>query len=374
RRAADFYRQAVASDSSFGIAWARLAETHALIYGYSSPSPIEAEASRRALDRAERLVPGSPDASRARATYEELVRRDFSSALAAAEAGLTRAPEHSQLMAVAAIEEWRLGNLDKAVARLTRARTIDPRSVYVLNYLGAALFYQRRWSEARRVFDDALSFSPASIGLHAYMAQIHLGEGDLAGARRVLTDVPTAVDRTGLLVNIAMEGASWAFDEADQRRVLSLPPSAFDEDRGVWALVRTQLHHLRGDARMVRVYADSARLAYEAQVSANPGDERLHSSLGLALAYLGRKSQAIAEGEQGLELLPLARDGIWGPRRQLQLARIYVLVGEPEKAMDQLEQLLDFPYVLSRDWVRIDPTFEPLRGHPRFARLLQGPG
>jgi len=61
-----------------------------------------------------------------------------------------------------------------------------------------------------------------------------------------------------------------------------------------------------------------------------------------------------------------------GPYLQHQLARIYLLVGEPEKALDQLEPLLKIPYYLSPDWLRSDPTFDPLRGNPRFERLLQG--
>ena len=57
---------------------------------------------------------------------------------------------------------------------------------------------------------------------------------------------------------------------------------------------------------------------------------------------------------------------------QHQLARIYMLVGEPEKALDQLEPLLRIPYYLSPGWLRIDPTFDPLRSNPRFKKLVEG--
>ena len=53
-----------------------------------------------------------------------------------------------------------------------------------------------------------------------------------------------------------------------------------------------------------------------------------------------------------------------------QLARIYILVGEPEKAINTLEPLLKIPYYLSPAWLRIDPTFDPLRKNPRFQKLV----
>jgi eukaryotic-like serine/threonine-protein kinase len=93
---------------------------------------------------------------------------------------------------------------------------------------------------------------------------------------------------------------------------------------------------------------------------------------GLALAYLGRKAEAIQEGERGVALMPISRDALLGAYVQHQLVRIYLLVGEPEKALDQLEPLLRVPYSLSPGWLRIDPTFAPLKGNPRFERLVNG--
>jgi len=78
------------------------------------------------------------------------------------------------------------------------------------------------------------------------------------------------------------------------------------------------------------------------------------------------------EGERAISLAPASRDGYIGPYLQHLLVRIYVLVGEPEKALDQLEPLLRMPYYLSPGWLKIDPTFAPLRGNSRFERLIAG--
>jgi hypothetical protein len=69
-------------------------------------------------------------------------------------------------------------------------------------------------------------------------------------------------------------------------------------------------------------------------------------------------------------LLPINRDAYIGPYNQSQLVRIYLLAGETDKALDQLEPLLRVPFYLSPGWLRLDPTFRPLRSNPRFQRLL----
>jgi hypothetical protein len=155
-----------------------------------------------------------------------------------------------------------------------------------------------------------------------------------------------------------------------QRQLLMLPPPAFDNDSGTWAIVRAQTYYLRGDQTNARVFAHLAQRIVGEQLRATPDNGQQHITRGLALAYLSRKPEAIREGQRGVALWPVTRDALVGFYIAHQLVRIHLLVGENEGALDQLEKLLKLPGYLSPGRLRIDPTFAPLRTNPRFQRLL----
>jgi tetratricopeptide (TPR) repeat protein len=202
---------------------------------------------------------------------------------------------------------------------------------------------------------------------------VELGQGDLRGARAILRRAPKQVPVEGLAAFLARYwDLGWVLDESQQRLLLSLRPDAFDDNRSSWALHLAEIHALRGDRMEAREFADSAHRALEVQIRMAPDDPQLRALHGVALAYLGRGAEAVAEGRRGATLLPVSRDAVYGAYLQHQLARIYILVNQPEKALDYLEPLLKIPYFLSPGWLRIDPTFAPLRGNPRFERLVQG--
>jgi hypothetical protein len=71
-------------------------------------------------------------------------------------------------------------------------------------------------------------------------------------------------------------------------------------------------------------------------------------------------------------LIPVSENTVNGAYFQHQLARVHILLGQPDKALDKLESLLAMPYYLSPGWLKIDPTFDPLRQHPRFRKLVEG--
>jgi tetratricopeptide (TPR) repeat protein len=266
-----------------------------------------------------------------------------------------------------------LGRWEASLEHLQQAQTLDPRSATIASDLTTILITLRRYPEGRDAADRALALVPGSLINFEWKVAAHLGEGNLAAARALLRSPPAGIEPAALVAYIATYyDLFWVLDDEHQALVLRLGPGQFDNDRGAWGLALAGTHAHRGDQVRARAYADSARIAMEEQLQDAPDDPGLHIYLGTALAYLGRKADAVALAKRGVEMLPISRDAVNGPYFQHQLARIYILVGEPEKALDQLEPLLKIPYYLSPAWLRIDPTFDPLRKHPRFQKLVEG--
>jgi serine/threonine-protein kinase len=232
------------------------------------------------------------------------------------------------------------------------------------------LIWLRRYDEARAATERLLVLAPTNPQSLEARAMVELGTGNLAEARRITKTAAPGVDPDALLAYFTTYwDLGWVLDDADQQRALALGVEPFDGDRANWAIVRAQLYGWRGDSARMRVWGDSAAREFSAQLRDTPDDAQRRGFHGLALAYAGRKAEAIAEGERGVALLPAERDALGAPYQVHLLARIYLLVGEPEKALDLLEQLLARPYYLSPGWLRVDPTFASLRGNPRFERL-----
>ena len=119
---------------------------------------------------------------------------------------------------------------------------------------------------------------------------------------------------------------------------------------------------------------ESALRDLQAEVEARPDDARYRSSLGIAYAALGRKEEAIREGQRATELRPSSQDAIYSLSHRGDLAYIYALVGETDAAIDELDNLLEVPGWFSVSWVQMNPRFDMLRDDPGFQRLLEKHG
>ena len=136
------------------------------------------------------------------------------------------------------------------------------------------------------------------------------------------------------------------------------------------AQLNAQVYGLMQRRNLERAYYDSARSLVSRKLLESPEDPRLHSALGIAYAGLGRKQEAIREGEQAVALLPISKEALQGYYRVWDLASIYTMVGDHDAAIERLQYLLSIPGQLTAAWLRIDPTWDPLRGDPRFQKLL----
>jgi tetratricopeptide (TPR) repeat protein len=236
-----------------------------------------------------------------------------------------------------------------------------------------------RFDEAERAWDRAIALAPDQARPYALKASLvlrHTGSARAAGAvlEEGLRRVTVHREELELLL------ARLALANGDAGRALkhltanSAAAVRFHEELVPRAELLGQAYGAIGDAARSKMYYDSARVLVEQRLEQSPDDGALHSALGIALAGLGRWERAVVEGRRGVELLPVSRDALDGPYRIRDLARIYVMVGDQEAALEQLEALfaLRVGNPLSAAVLRADRLWDPVRTHPRFRRLVEG--
>jgi eukaryotic-like serine/threonine-protein kinase len=375
RRAVALGEQAVALDSTFVKAWANLSFLHSALYVLAVPTQADADAARRAADRAVALAPLAPEGYLARGFYYASVSHDPVAARAAYETALRFNPSSSPAVGGLTGTDASAGLWGAAVEHGRQATALDPRSARQSGNLVHLLLWLRRYPEAQTESERGLVLAPGDLELTEDRVMSRLGEGDLASARVMLRDTPPTLDRAALVTFFANYwDLYWALDSADRALLSTLGPAAFDNDRSVWAAVRTQLFRLAGDSARARAYADSMRIAFEENLKTAPNDMQQHLFLGLALADGGQRAAAEREGERGLALAIATQDHFGRiPYGHHLLARIYVACGDYDKALDQIQILLASPYFISGAWLAVDPTWAPLKGNPRFDRIVATP-
>ncbi len=371
RSAGRYYEQAVALDSGFAQAWAQLSRVLSYAYYIGNPVAADAERARVSADRALALAPNRPEGRLAQGDYLRYVKQDHRQAQEQYAEGQHLAPNNADLLTGGALAQEGLGRWEQALEDLRKAIALDPRSTNTARRLAFTLLWLRRYPQADAAYDRALALGPTNLQALEGKAMVQLAQGNLDGARAVLRSVPQEVEPTALVAYVSTYwDLFWVLEPEQRDLLLRLTPAAFDDDRATWAIVLAQSYHLRGDATRTRKYADSAFAGFEDRLRSAPNDPQSHAFLGLALAYSGRRNEAVREGEKAVAMSPIAQDGYNGPYYQHLLARIYIVVGDQEKALNALEPLLKIPYFLSPAWLKIDPAFDPLRKNQRFENLV----
>jgi serine/threonine-protein kinase len=113
-----------------------------------------------------------------------------------------------------------------------------------------------------------------------------------------------------------------------------------------------------------------ARAEQEKIVQAQPNYAVSLCALGLIDAALGHKEDALREGQRAVELLPIEKDAMHGVTMVQYLAMIAAWVGDRDLACEQLATLVHQPGDLSYGELKLMPFWDPLRGDPRFEKIV----
>jgi serine/threonine protein kinase/tetratricopeptide (TPR) repeat protein len=378
----EMLEKAVQLDPRFIHAFASLARDHSLMYWYYYDHTQErASKSKAAVDQALFLGPNLPETHFALGIYYYSCQLDFEHALEQLLLALEKQPRNSEILEYIAYVKRRQGKLDENIANLKKALEIDPRSVNITRNLGHTYFLMRNYIEGERYYQDAISLSPDYLASYidpsASISFLYLSwQGNTAKARKVLEE---ALKKTVSLDDENHAYFLWATMDIYDRdfqgalKRLSLMPGETLDSQFYFVpknQLNAQIYGLMNNREKERDYYNADKLDLENKIKAEPEDSRFHSALGIAYAGLGLKDKAVQEAVKATELLPVAKEFWRGACRVKNLAQVYVMVGEYDKALDKIEYLLSIPGELSVPLLKIDPVWAPLRTHPRFQKLI----
>ncbi len=381
RIAIQMYEKAVELDSTFALAYSELSRAHLNMYFHHFDQTEERlTKAKQAVDRAFQLNPELPEAHLALGHYYYHGHLDYDRALEEFAIARKSQPNNSQILSFIAYVRRRQGRFEQAVALIKEASELDPRLRTLPYVIGETLLLMRNYEQAEHYLDRAISLAPDWPRPYAWKAQLYLTwDGNVEKAMSVLEEVSESVssidDPFITLWSVRLSLFNRRHREALDR-LSSWEPEAFDTQ--FYFIPKAQLYAqisgLMGNRELEQSYYSSARDLLESKIEEHPEDGHYHSSLGAAYAGLGRKEDAVWEGRLGVKLLPVAKEAYRGTFRVESLARIYVMVGEFDAAIDEVERLLSIPSELSVHLLRLDPAWDPLRDHPRFQKLVEANG
>jgi tetratricopeptide (TPR) repeat protein len=367
----------------------RLSGSARLLYtvGYDHTSARLALA-EAAIEAASRLRPdaGETHLARARNIYQGYL--DYDGALVELELARRTLPNDSRVFELTGyIQRRQPGRYEEATRTLERAIELDPRNVGALQQI-AGFNYRRlgRYADAKSAWDRLLAITPDDVTGEAERARVDLEwNGDTRSLHQMIDSVratnPAAVQSIAgswLICALAERDAAAANNallaSGEQPIVLASENVFFNRP-----FVEGVIARMTKDDAKARSAFTAARAEQEKIIQAQPNYGPAVCVLGLIDAGLGRKEEALREGRRAIELLPVKKDAFGGMVMVKYFAMIAAWIGDKDLACEQLAILvyedsgskaIRRPRSVSYGELKLMPFWDPLRGDPRFEKIV----
>ncbi|HEU0208591.1 MAG TPA: hypothetical protein VFQ78_06405 [Candidatus Udaeobacter sp.] len=379
-QATDLLNSAVNRDPSFHVAFCQLAGAHDRLYSVvGDHTPERLQAAEAALQRATDLRPDAPETHLARGAHLYYAFRNYKDALAELETAGAGVPKDPRILAITGFILRRQGSYPEALRALEQAVTLDPRNTFLLSQLSITYQLLRRYPERKATLERVLEITPDDVGEASEGAFVDfLWRADSAPLfsfiERLRAERPAALG----------EAADNWFDCALAKRDWSVAEQALTALGSNFWWVDNSVTFSRhfGEAVLARSMHDEGR-ARKAFATARAEQEQVVQKqrdygpalcvLGVIDAGLGNKEAALQEGRRAMELLPVKKDSLNGQAMIAYFALIAAWTGEKDLALQQLAIAAPTPgasLIASYGILKLSPFWDPLRGDPRFEKIM----
>jgi serine/threonine protein kinase/Tfp pilus assembly protein PilF len=376
-RAVGLLSQAIERDPQFVRAYCRLAEAHDGAYFKGvDHTPARLDLARSAIDAAFRLQPNSGEAHLALAIHLYNGYFDYDRARDELDMASRTLPNDSRIFEWSGYIDRRQNRWHDAIRNFNHALDLDPRNPKLLTAAKVTYWLMRDLKSARELHDRVVALNPkADLEMERAWREV-IEQGDTPALHVVLkTKSPDDPEYLDTFFQLAL----WDRDANTAERLLPAMVAGYGDTiqpRWVGSAEFNRDHWkglvawIKGDEVGAQVAFTASRVKQEEKVRTDPHHETALCVLGVIDAALGRKEEALQEGRRAIELAVPEKDALDAADVLYYYAVICAWVGERDLAIEQLEASAKRPGGVSYMEIRLDPHWDPLRGDPRFDKIV----
>lgn len=368
----DAFEEAVRLDPAFAPAWGQISMLSGYLYFNGvDPSRFTPESVKHATDMAVQLAPELPETQLAQGGYQYRVLRNYDAAAKAFGAAVKEWPNNNFALQSLGLVERRQGHWDRALVHLEQAASLDPRNAGLMVVIGGETYSNlRRFDEARQWLDRALALEPNDVMATFYKTFSYMQEDRLDDAERVLEPAvqKADVDPTLSVLHVYLRLVQHRDEDAitEAKALLARSDDALEGWRTRTAVYLGLAERRAGRADAARkTFADAA--AHVESLKDHVDDTTVPVDLAFAYAGAGRNEDARKQAQRAVELY--SNDAIFRPWAERTQILVAAMAGDRDSGIPGIELLLKEPGGPTPAELRIDPSWDPFRGDPRFEKL-----
>jgi tetratricopeptide (TPR) repeat protein len=376
--AISMYTKAIELDPEFSMAYIRLAISHSAMYWFHFDRSYDRLAkAREAIDAAIVLDPEIPEIHLALGYYYYRCLLDYEKALEELSLAETKLRNNPECIFMKGSIYRRSGKWQAAMENFLLAHELNPGSSQIAQNIAATYFLLGEFSKAEEFFNKETLLNPTFVEPYYFKSLMYFKwKGNTVQARETINKALKYREAANNCLVFETLALMDLYDGQFQKAIAFLQSKDIEimENQFYYhhkAFHIANIYRILGEMDSARHYYEAARIVLETRLAENPDDPRLYSALGKIYAGLGLKEKAIEFGKKGEELMPIKKEAYRGIFRVEDLARIYVITGEYQEAIKQLDSLLSLPTTISVNLLLMDPNWKPLWNLPEFKKLAE---
>ncbi len=362
-RAVSMFENAIHHDSMFARAYLSLGYCHDHYYWMNfDGSKDRANLAKYNFEKALALDPNDPDIQEGQGWYEYHIVGDYKAAARIFEKISRNYPRLSSPYNALGVVNGRLGNWEIAETNFEQSIKLDPN--YLVTYLN--YYYnqvgQRKFARAKNYLDKVLNISPDNLTAHVEMSNLMiLVNGDVQSAfsyfkNSGLSD-PEHERRLMIL--------SRSFDVMKQKE-----EEIMESDDYTLLLDYALINYYIKEVEKSKEFAKEALTIISPHLARSPMDLMALMQQAMLYALVGDREKAIKNCFLAAEARSIAKDALLGPIIELEHAKVQALLGDNDKCVDILTELMVIPCELTASLLKVDPIWDAVREDQAFVDLL----